>query len=424
MNILNKLFPKEMLKGYGWFIAFLFFFTTAFFVMQLINNRFWMHDFEVYYSAATAFVHGDSVYGVPFGLTSGFYKYSPFTLLMYAPFCLVPFFVAKVIHLFILGTLLIVNIISIDKVINRTFFNAASSKRISLKMFLIFLPLLANVYTEMHLGNNNTVLLFLNVFALYQLLKGRKLWAGILFAIAILIKPHFLIFAPLFLLRKEYKCLFYTFSAVVVGLLIPIVFMGMQYNSQLLNQWVEIMKIHNNGLIYSPDTLYSWCYACFGQFMFSDVIKYDKIFGLAILILVSLGILTMIIFDFRKEKTQNPIKNYKERNFIFEFFILLAIIPNIVETDSEHFLFSIPLIAYIINFLYSKGELLFFKIIGISLLVLYGMNMRELIGKTLSAAYTAHGVFGLSNILIVSFCIFIHFKKQNQATPGAENCTV
>ena len=75
----------------------------AFGVIEAVNKRFWLHDFQVYYDAATNFFSGETVYGIPFGLGSGYYKYSPFGLFIFYPLTLVPFSIAKVYYFIFLS---------------------------------------------------------------------------------------------------------------------------------------------------------------------------------------------------------------------------------------------------------------------------------------------------------------------------------
>ncbi len=413
--VLKKHELLSNLMKYQWFVLVLLSFSLLFLTMQLLNHRFWMHDFEVYYSAASSFLTGDPVYNVPFGLSSGFYKYSPFALILFLPASIFPFFIAKVLHLFFLWALIIGSIIFSDKMISKFFYSSNKTNKLTARLLLILLPLIANIYTELHLGNINTFLLFVNLGAFYLLLKGKNIESGLLFALGILIKPHFIVFIPLLLLRRKYKCLGFLIAGIIVGLLIPAMIIGIQANFDLITQWGKTMLLHNNSLISSQDTLYSWLFRILGQYFISNPASIDKTFGIFVLSLVSLLFLSLLWLHYRKEKKDFTSMNKSESNMLFEFLILLAIVPNIVPTDSEHFLFSIPLIAFSIHYLFEKRENKLLKIMGISALVFYGMNMREIIGKTLSAAYTAKGFFGLSNILLIIFCLIIHFKTKNNS---------
>ncbi|MCX6285327.1 MAG: hypothetical protein NTW31_13965, partial [Bacteroidetes bacterium] len=90
------------LKSTWKFIFFALLFILADFIIENINGRFWLNDFKVYFMGSNALLSGQQVYGIPFGESSGFYKYSPMTLFFFFPSYLVSFETARVIHFFLL----------------------------------------------------------------------------------------------------------------------------------------------------------------------------------------------------------------------------------------------------------------------------------------------------------------------------------
>jgi len=54
-------------------------------VLEVVNGRFWLNDLKVYVMAADALRQGQPVYGLPFGLDTGFYKYAPGVLYLFLP---------------------------------------------------------------------------------------------------------------------------------------------------------------------------------------------------------------------------------------------------------------------------------------------------------------------------------------------------
>jgi len=414
MNSLSINKIKTQLHQYGYFIYALSFFFVLFFIIQNINNRFWLHDYEVYYSAATSFLQGKQVYGVAYGLSSGFYKYSPFALLIFAPFSLLPFFTARVLHYIILSVLIITTIIMADKIIRQNFFSTTLVKNQNLKLFLIFLPLIPNIYTELHLGNINIILLFVFILALLKILSEKYWQAALLIAIGILVKPHFIIFLPLLLIRKQYKCALTIVLFLILGILIPSVFSGFQSNIQMHKDWLITMQSHNNSLINGQNTIFSWLYRSVVQYIFPETINHDKLFGVIVLALIALVILWLLLKHFKNEKAHLENSGLIRKNFIFEYFLLLALIPNITVTDSEHFLLSIPLIAFIVYNLFEGTMSKAFKLVSVLFLVMYGLNIHELVGKSLSSWLTETGILGLANIFIISLCIYLNliFRKK------------
>jgi hypothetical protein len=92
---------NDIFNGFTIFVAIACLLTLT---LNMINGRFLLGDFKVYYSAAANLVSGGPVYMVSFYSGSGFYKYSPSTLLFFLPYLLFNFKTAAVIHFFILGT--------------------------------------------------------------------------------------------------------------------------------------------------------------------------------------------------------------------------------------------------------------------------------------------------------------------------------
>lgn len=413
-NIRQNNFIKT-LKRSDWFVLFMLFTCSLFFIFQNINNRFWLHDFEVYYSATQSFINGKQVYGVAYGLDSGFYKYSPFALLLFSPLYILPFYVAKTIHFFLLTVAIISSVIFAEKLISKYMFNNKEEKRHNLLLFLILLPLLPHIYTELHLGNINTLLLLIFISSLYLLLSGKEVFAGILMAIGILIKPHFVVFLALIIFRKKIKCATVSIASIVAALLLPSIFIGINENILILQQWVHVMISHNNSLISGQDTIYSWLYISIVQFIFPEVISSDKLFFLIVIFIIATSFLAMLIFHVKKESVSANTEELKTRNFIFEYFLLLAIIPSITKTDSEHFLLSIPIISFLISFLFRMKGNMYEKIAIIFALFLFGMNIRELMGRSFSSWLTVNGILGLANILIILLCVII-YSRWNKLT--------
>jgi len=410
-----------LFRNSGWFILSLSLFFVMFFIMQNVNKRFWLHDYEVYYSAANAFIHGGQVYGVAFGLGSGFYKYSPFALLIFAPFAILPFGVAKIIHFVLLSVFIITTIILSANLCSKYFFNQTEKQKNNLLLFLVFLPLLPNVYTELHLGNINIILLFIFIIALRSLLKGENILAGILIAIGILMKPHFLVFIPLLLVRKKFRSCAVIFTGLIIGVMLPMLFTGLTGNVQLHKAWLAIMQAHNNSLISGQDTVYSWVYRAVVQFIYPAATNHDKMSGLLVISAVALLFLAFILHHFKKEKAAGNATAVEQSNFLLEFIVLLAMVPNITVTDSEHFLLSVPLIAFVIASFFSQKESLFIKAVGVFCLVLYGINIREIVGNACASWLTANGITGLANILIILFGIMIYSGWTRKNVPNTKS---
>ncbi|MFH1321272.1 MAG: glycosyltransferase family 87 protein [Bacteroidota bacterium] len=405
----GKFINTKLWKYPNLFIVVMTLFFLVFFIIQNINGRFWLHDFEVYYSAANSFLSGTQVYKVLYCLGSGYYKYSPFALLIYIPLSILPFTIAKIIYFFLLAGLIICTIIFANALVSQYLFKTTINNPGHKILFFTALIVSFQVYYELHLGNVNILLLLVFLGSLHLLLKNKEYKAGILIALGILIKPHFIVLLPLLLLRKKFKSFLTFFVTFITGLLLPALFVGIKQNNELHRQWFSAMSAHNTSLTDSQDTIYSWLYRLMFRSIYTDAgneLAYYILFFIACLVLI------FILADMRTEK-KHPGNNYLiNSNFVFEYLVILAMIPNITSTDSEHFLLSIPLIIFMLNYLFNNGRDMKIIIISVIVFLFFGGNWRDLIGKTLASWLTDNGILGLSNIFIIAISLYIFFNQR------------
>ena len=117
----------------------------------------------------------------------------------------------------------------------------------------------------------------------------------------------------------------------------------------------------------------------------------------------------MFYFNRIFEKRNGDTEGLRNMGLSMEWFILIAILPNLVKTDSEHFLCSLPLIMMIIYYL-SITRQPFLIAFFIILIFFYGANSTDLLGKKLSDTLFNMCLIGISNLLIISFALTIYYK--------------
>jgi Glycosyltransferase family 87 len=373
-------------------------------VFNTINGRFWLSDFKVYYMAAKSLLSGGQVYLQSFSDGSGFYKYSPFTLFFFLPYCIFNYTVASIIHFSILSfsfwyTFIILRKILID------FFTPGSIKHEVLLLSLSFLCILLHLVRELYLGNVNIVLLMLCTLALRNYLSGKPLLGSILFGIVLLTKPFFLILLIPLVLRKQWKALLWLSLILIAGLSLPFLFLGYEKSFFLYSAWIKTMLIHDQGFPGMNSVEYIL------QHYFYEGIPYYTEY--IIILITGIAISFFILLNMSKEHKSLKIREPANKNLIFEWFIILALIPNLVKTDSEHFLNSAPIIIFIIYYIGSTRKYWLIPVM-IILIFFYGGNSYDLLGKDLSMNLFSMGLLGLSNILIVflSLVLFLDFRKK------------
>ena len=369
-------------------------------VLDIINHQFWLNDFKVYYGAAENLKNGADIYGSAFGLGSGFFKYSPFAAMIFIPLTFLNYFFAEIFFCF----LIFIATFYIFKWLMKNMLS--NEKNTFLIPFFTLLVCAVHFQRELHLGNINLILIALLLF-IFELIKSKKSFsAAIIYALVIAIKPHFIILLPLFLLRKKWKFSAFSICIFVVLLHLPILLVGFAKNGLLFHHWIAAMISHNKASEGNEQTIYF----IFQHYFLKPLsIQNNSFFNLILLGIVALLISFAVIKNLRNERTQPELS---ERNFCLEYLMLIAIVPNLVITDTNHFLFCIPIIFILINHLFSKPSNVFLKIISILFLFLFGAKATGIIGNDLADVYLLNGMLGISNLAIILLGWKIEFDHK------------
>lgn len=384
-----KIYSMTKEKPFNKFILFSILIFLVIFVIEKINGRFWLNDFRVFYSAAEALVHHEKIYGKAFGLETGFYKYSPVALLFFTPFTIISFESAAIID-FVINAIVCISIIIVtQQLITEYIFHNKNKKTVTL--FLIFICVINHVVRELHLGNTNLILIFLLVNSVKLELREKSVLAGILLALVILTKPYFLILLLPFLLFKRQKAIVSTLLSILIFVAITFFVFGIGKGQELYSEWFLAMKDHI-GYLSSNHTLFSLLNTYLG-------IIIPGSFGIVFLGFFSVASFVILwVYDFQTDHGSSIKKN--NSTFIYYYFILIAVVPSILITDTEHFLFSLPLIALLITKIVNE-KIKWQMILLLIVMLMYGGNSSDIWGKNLAGKFENFGMLGLSNLMMV-----------------------
>jgi hypothetical protein len=399
-----KYFIQENKKFAG-FTVFILILYLMNLVINNINGRFFVSDFKVFYLAAKNLLAGEKVYMIAFGLDSGLYKYSPMALVFFIPYTLFPFKIAAIIHLLILSFCYWCSFLLTRKILSAWFFPEV--KHEGWLFSLAVICTLIFFVKELYLGNVNILLILLCLMALNDILLGKQWKGGVLLGIVLLIKPFFLILMLPLALRKKFRALTGIAVTLSAGFIIPFFIMGFQRSLILHKDWMVTILKHGSEFpsLNSIDYLLQ-------HYLFPDLagnVKY--------LIIIAAGILSgcLIMINLRGENIGNKGQGMEERNFIIEWFTLLAMIPNLMKTDTEHFLASIPIITFIIYYIAVSRRFWLIPVMVI-LMFFYGGNSQDALGKEFSYRLFSMGLIGISNLLLVLMTLLLYLDLKNRKT--------
>jgi hypothetical protein len=360
-----------------------------------------MPDFRVYYEAANAIAGGKQLYGTLFSLGSGYYKYSPFTALLFYPISLLQYYTACIVYFLVVSTATVCTSILLFYIFNtHVFSQSVKSPNFILSVAAFCISI--HIIREIGLGNVNMLLLLLLSLSLLFIIQKRVLLAALLLALVIITKPFFILILIPIAMRKHFKTIFTTGIFLLLFTLFPALLFGIGKDIELHKQWLNTMLLHSDSFP-SPNTieaLIRYNLSIMANF------QYITIFLLFVLYVFFVGI--NIIHNNKEEKANST-------SFIIEWFTLIALMPSMFKTDTEHFLLSLPIILFILIFLFSHRNTLL-TILFTILILLYDGNSSDLLGKTLSLEAYNVGILGISNVLLVILALFIYFiyiRKKN-----------
>ena len=364
-------------------------------VLEWYNGRAQMADFRVYYDAANALIHGDMLYGKAFGVSSGFYKYSPFACIPFIPLALLPYGIASVVYYLLTTAAIIWFSLRVSKVVSGTETLNTLTLPILTGLFLI-----DHLERELHLGNIN-LLLLIALFESYILLKSnRNQKGGALYGLVLLFKPHFLLLLPYLIWKKRIIAVSSCFAMIGLGLLIPAAALGWQQNEQLLHQWAHAMSDHNIALQLSPNTIYG---------LINNALMNGG--AGAWLVAVCLAVVASYIACWILRNDRLAGARWSSDVRFTEYFLLVALVPNLVHTDTEHFMWVWPMLALAIHeTMKPDASWRKTRIVLLTLAFIpFALNSPDIVGSKIRLLFDEGGL-GVANVLILVCALMPSYK--------------
>lgn len=402
------IFTTEMkaflIQNYVWLI-FLLLVSVGSISADLINNRLYMSDLEVYHKTAVRMLDGGELYREAEENPNEHYvyKYSPPVAMLFIPFAFTGFAAAKAIYaimlVFFLGHILYI--------LKNTFLGYFEmNRRITASLIFSIAIVGTHFFRELHLGQVNLLLLWLYVLALRSYQKDKAVWFGVILAISLFIKPFGLIIIPFIIITGRYKELLYTLLAIVILFILPFAFyLDPQSFIGLYGSWLTELSIELGNkqdlLADGNHTLVSILirYTPLGPLVQNGAMSY--VYQLLVLFIIALLILW---FLFKRKVEDGRIRIY---------IVLVALIPLLAFTASNAFIFSLPLILFLMFHFRSLNT--FFKVLFILFCLLIGGNIYDLMGRDLhnilwGISIYSWGTVGLLLVLFINWK-YLHIKK-------------
>jgi len=377
--------PKYRL--YVYFSSFVVLFVSLMTFVEIRNGKFWTNDLRVYVSATSDFFSDHSPYEKAYGLTSGLFKYPPTTLWFFWSSTLFSYFTVQLLHVLTgLSSLLIIFIALHKKVFYTP--SRESVKRAWI-LWLTFVFVAIHLVREFHMGNINLQLLALFVFGWLVLNREKPLFTAFLWSIVILFKPFMiLLLLPLIF---QYRKLVWQIGLIgAFFVLFSFITEGVTGFVKLWNDWLAAIIRHGDYQV-NHDS-------------FESLVKHyvgwkSEWIATGILFLI---IATTLVLDQFK---------FKRLSAIEWTVVILAATPTLFKTDTQHFMFSLPLIYVLMSRLLSNREMLNWIVFAV-LMCGFSLNSNDLLGKHLGVWVTENGILGISNLGLILFYLILSWKKE------------
>ena len=394
--------------------SILFLILFSFMFVLKAQGRFVTSDFKVYYGAASDlrlqniesqnFGLGTNatgkVYDKPYGLPSGFYKYSPSALLVFLPLTYFSFSDAQIIfYVFTIFIFILAIHLSV---------RAIQSLGIKIKPDLAFviittLTLGLHYYREIFLLNVNALTLLLSLVSLLLLLQNSRTKLGsILYAVLLFFKPHFAALAIPLVAFRRFRFLGYILLSFILFLIVTCIPLGLRPFIELYSAWFKMIQSHNSlgQLINHQNTIYGWIYRILG---------FDSSSKQGLYLIIAFG--AVIAYGGSRYIARFSSLS-KSQGMLFSCLLVIAAIPNAMLTDTEHFLLSTPLIMLCANFLLTSKRA--WRFIILILFIAYGGKIYDLIDPRVNAIWVDYGLIGMANLgVIATSCMIVLRERAN-----------
>ena len=206
-----------------------------------------MPDFEVYYTAGARAAAAEPLYRESDGHYQ--FKYLPAFAVFAAPVSKLPLPAAKGAWFAVSSVLMVVLLALSLKAM-------PDLRRPAVVLLVLTFLAMAKFYAhELVLGQVNLLFGVIVTLALVWMRSGRDAGAGLLLALAVVVKPYAVIFAPWLAMRKNRAALVTMVAGLAVALAVPAVRYGWSGNIGLLREWWQTVTATTAPNLMNPDNV-------------------------------------------------------------------------------------------------------------------------------------------------------------------------
>lgn len=346
-----------------------------------------MPDFQVYWTAGSRALAAQPLYRADDGHYQ--FKYLPAFAVLAAPIALAPLTAAKAawfaVSAFLMIALLWLSVLALPDL----------RRPAPLLVVLTFLAMAKFYAHELVLGQVNLLFAVIVALAVVWLRGGRDAAAGLLLALAVVVKPYGIIFAPWLATRRDRTAFATMIAALVLLLMLPAVRYGWHGNLQLLGDWWRTVTSTTAPNLTNPDNVSL-------SAMFARWLGPDSAAGLLAPITAALLLaLTGVVVAGRGALTATET---------LEASMLLLLIPLLSPQGWDYvFLVGTPAVMLLINDSASlPGGL---RVATIAAIAVVGLVIYDLVGRGAYAVFMQLSIVTICMVVEITALAALRFKR-------------
>jgi hypothetical protein len=348
-----------------------------------------MPDFEVYWTAGSRALAAQPLYRIEDGHYQ--FKYLPAFAVLAAPLALLPMAAAKALW-FALSAVLMLVLLVLSVVAT-----PEARRPPALLLVLTFVAMAKFYAHELLLGQVNLLFAVMVVAAVVLLRRGQEAVAGVLFALAVIVKPYALLFAPWLATRKSRLPFAVMIAVVVMALLLPAARYGWHGNLKLLSDWRRTVTESSVPNLLNQDnvSLAAMWAKWLGEGSTASI-------AAAVTSIILLGLAAIVIAG----RGQLPVPDPLEAS------LLLVLIPLLSPQGWDYvFLISTPGVVLLFNY-YSDLPLGLRSATGVAIIVV-AFTIYDLVGRNGYAMFMA--LSGITICYVIEYVALVALRFRRAA---------
>ncbi len=346
-----------------------------------------MPDFFVYWQLGGRAAHAESIYRTADGEYQ--FKYFPEFAPLVIPIGLLPLPVAKAVwYSALVGALFALMRLAVLVL--------PDVHRTPVAIVTVLLIGLGKSYVEeLVLGQINLLLTLLVVTIILMIKRGRDAVAGLLLALAIIVKPYALILALWLLLRRRTRAIVAALAGVIAGFLLLAVVYGLSGAAALHVGWWRTVRDTTVGTLMHPQNV-------------SLAGMYAKWFGAtstaawltAATTVALLGLATFLLLSGRDVAAPDGL----------EVALLIALTPLISPQGWDYvFVVYTPAVAYVVN--YADGLPRSVRWLTMMAIAAMGLTLFDLLGRRLYYTLVMNSIPTVGALVVIGSLALLRYRK-------------